>query len=106
MAALGSEVVLDTAQDRTLRDGNIVPIDRVVDDALRVDEHGFRRVAMALELLAEMRRSGFQLPDISLCIVCTQQCLAKSLPRGKHVSFPSTSVQWLIDHRTPCLHRC
>ena len=70
-------VVLNTAEDRALRNRHVVAVDRFVNDALRIPKRPFGRMSLPPKLAAELRRRRFHLADEATCLVRPQERRAK-----------------------------
>ena len=62
-SSIGSIVVPDAALDGAFRDGHVVAVDRLLDDALGVDQHALGGHALPAKGTAKVRRGRLDLTE-------------------------------------------
>ena len=83
-------VVLNTAEDRALRNRHVVAVDRFVNDALCIPERPLWWVSLPTQLAAELCRRGFHLADETVRLVRPQERRAKDLRCLQHALLGQT----------------
>src|SRR5260221_9402917 len=98
-------VLLDTHQHRPLGRGDVVALERVVDDLLRIDEGLFRAVAELLEQQAEARGSIVELVEEPAQAMGLQERPVKPHSRVAH-GVRGVARVLPFGHRPPRSRRC